>query len=94
MIETKQFDLDVRSLTFGALIGMVELVDVKDYEECDDSEWLKDQPKHLAGSEYASSLKGFILKNPKRLAKPILWKGQLNFFDVDDKVANSLRIKL
>lgn len=87
--DVERFGLKLQDLTFGALIGTAELTDVRDYEKFEDVvsvEWLRDCPKHLAGSDYLTSTKGFVLKNAKRLAHPIPYKGQLNFFDVDDDV--------
>lgn len=53
---------------FGALIGMVDLISC--VNRCD-SEW-------FAGPY------GFVLRNAREYKYPIIWKGQLRFFEVDD----------
>lgn len=84
--DCKPFDLNPNNLDYGAIIGNVELINVKNYDDYEDSEWQDDSSKHLAGPTYQGSRKGFILKNPNKLAYPIPYKGQLNFFDVDEKI--------
>ena len=73
-------------LDFGAIIGKAQLIEVKNYEDFEEDEWIKDQKKHLAGPAFRSSLKGFILKNAVQFKKPIPYKGQLNFFEVPNEI--------
>jgi len=68
-------------LTTGAIIGKVELDDVKKYESL--KEIKNDKKKHFASIANKEKIFGFILKNAKPLRVPIPWKGQLGFFDVD-----------
>ena len=68
-------------LTTGAIIGKVELYDVKKYESL--KEMKRDKKKHFASIINKEKTFGFILKNAKPLRVPIPWKGQLGFFDVD-----------
>jgi len=68
-------------LTTGAIIGKVELYDVKKYESL--KEIKSDERKHFASITNKEKTFGFILKNAKPLRIPIPWKGQLGFFDVD-----------
>ena len=68
-------------LTTGAIIGKVELYDVKKYESL--KEIKSDKKKHFASIVNKEKTYGFILKNAKPLRVPIPWKGQLGFFDVD-----------
>ena len=68
-------------LTTGAIIGKVELYDVKKYESL--KEMKSDKKKHFASIINKEKTFGFILKNAKPLRVPIPWKGQLGFFDVD-----------
>ena len=68
-------------LTIGAIIGKVELYDVKKYESL--KEIQKDQNKHFSTKNFQEKTFGFILKNSKPLRIPIPWKGQLGFFDVE-----------
>ena len=68
-------------LTTGAIIGKVELWDVKKYESI--KEIKIDKKKHFALTISQEKIYGFILKNAKPFRIPIPWKGQLGFFDVD-----------
>lgn len=79
-----------KNLEYGALIGEVELIDVKDYNKLEDGEWDNDVQKHLAGKDYRFSTKGFILKNATKFEHPIPYKGQLNFFEIPNDVVEQL----
>jgi len=68
-------------LTTGAIIGKVELWDVKKYESV--KEIQIDKKKHYSSAISHEKIFGFILKNAKPFRIPIPWKGQLGFFDVD-----------
>jgi len=68
-------------LTTGAIIGKVELWDVKKYESV--KEIQIDKKKHYSSTTSHEKIFGFILKNAKPFRIPIPWKGQLGFFDVD-----------
>ncbi len=84
--ELNGFDLDPRDLPHGAIVGTADLIDVIKFQTKKDFNKLED--KHLAKSKnwfVPGKTYGFILKNPKRLEKPIQCKGQLNFFDVPIK---------
>ena len=70
-----------KKLTIGAIIGKVELCDVKKYESL--KEIQIDKKKHITSIISQEKKFGFILKNAKPLRIPIPWKGQLGFFDVD-----------
>ena len=75
-------------LTTGAIIGKVELDDVKKYESL--KEIKIDKKKHFALNTSQEKIYGFILKNAKPFRIPIPWKGQLGFFDVDlPKIENN-----
>lgn len=69
------------NLTTGAIIGKVELYDVKKYESL--KEIQIDKKKHHASIGSQEKRFGFILKNAKPFRVPIPWKGQLGFFDVN-----------
>ena len=69
-----------KELPCGFILGKVELVDVKHYEN--EKEHSKDKDKHLADSVWGNY--GFVLKNSKRFDKPISAKGSLNFWDFDE----------
>ena len=68
-------------LTTGAIIGKVELWDIKKYESL--KEIQIDEKKHYSSTTSHEKIFGFILKNAKPFRIPIPWKGQLGFFDVD-----------
>ena len=70
-----------KKLTIGAIIGKVELCDVKKYESL--KEIQIEKKKHITSIISQEKKFGFILKNAKPLRIPIPWKGQLRFFDVD-----------
>ena len=69
------------NLTTGAIIGKVELYDVKKYESL--KEIQEDKNQHFSSKNFQKKTFGFILKNSKPLRIPIPWKGQLGFFDVE-----------
>ena len=70
-----------KRLTTGAIIGKVELYDVKKYESL--KEIQIDKKKHHASIKSQEKRFGFILKNAKPFRVPIPWKGQLGFFNVN-----------
>ena len=72
---------NMKDLVTGAIVGSAELVDVKEYKT--EKEFFEDVNKHL-GKKFKYGKYGFILKNVRRI-KPISYKGQLNFFNVEIK---------
>ena len=70
-----------KKLTTGAIIGKVELWDIKKYETL--KEIQIDKKKHYSSTTSHEKIFGFILKNAKPFRIPIPWKGQLGFFDVN-----------
>jgi predicted transcriptional regulator len=77
----KRFKINPEELSNGAIIGSAQLYKIKTYNN--KNEFLKDSGKHFADyKEFHDSKYGFLLKNAKRLKKPISYKGMLNFFDV------------
>ena len=78
-------------MTVGAIIGKVELIDVKEYEN---STQIKiDLKKHLALNDISENKYGFILQNPKELKIPIPCSGQLNFFEFKPELTKIDEIK-
>lgn len=76
----KLHDVDVSTLTTGALIGVVDLVDIvpltgKSYEA--------NKEKHLMGRLFREGLFGWTLTNPRPLDPPQVVKGRLHLFDVN-----------
>jgi hypothetical protein len=85
--EYKKLKIKKKIIT-GAIIGKVELYDVKKYESL--KEIQMDQKKHFVSIVSKEKKFGFILKNAKPLRIPIPWKGQLGFFDVNlPKIKNN-----
>jgi predicted transcriptional regulator len=68
-------------LVTGAIVGKVELYDVKKYNSA--KEIREDKKFHLASKYIHEKTFGFFLKNPKQFRIPIPWKGQLGLFDVE-----------
>ncbi len=69
-----------KKLVTGAIIGKVEIYDVKKYNS--KSEVKNDYKKHLASENFFDRKYGFLLKNAKTFRIPITSKGKLGFFDV------------
>ena len=76
-----------KTLTTGAIIGKVNLVDVKKYES--DKELNADKTKHFSSTDFSKNKYGFILEKPKKLKVPIPYFGKLNFFEYKpDEIKN------
>ena len=82
------------TLTTGAIIGKVNLVDVKKYDS--DKELYTDKKKHHSTSDNIKNKYGFILEKPKKLRVPIPHLGKLNFFEFqpDEIKNNDMKIEL
>ena len=79
------------NLTVGAIIGKVELIDVKEYENA--VQIKIDSKKHLTPNGGSGNKYGFILQNPKQLRIPIPCNGQLNFFEFRPELTKINEIK-
>ncbi len=77
----KQFNFRDGSLPEGVIIGKAEISDVKKYNN--EKDLKEDYNKHLNTKTKKFPIYGYILKNVKRLEKPIRIKGKLGFFEVD-----------
>tara|TARA_B100000929_G_scaffold279633_1_gene256944 strand:+ start:438 stop:887 length:450 start_codon:yes stop_codon:yes gene_type:complete len=75
----------------GAIIGKVELIDVREYENA--AQIKMDSKKHLASNDESGNKYGFILQNPKQLRVPIPCNGQLNFFEFRSELTKINEIK-
>lgn len=87
--------MDEIKLRTGVVIGKAEIYDVKVYNSV--AELKSDYKKHFASEEFLHHKYGFLLKNPKELRIPILYKGSLGFFNVDLKTsvkANEIKTEL
>ncbi len=84
-----RLNIDKFSLRTGAIIGKVEIYDVKSYGSIE--ELKKDYDKHFASEEFLRHKYGFLLRKPQVLKIPIPYKGSLGFFEakVKSRVSNN-----
>ena len=83
-----------QKLVTGAIVGKVELYDVKKYKSA--KEIIEDKKFHFAPKHSHEKTFGFFLKNPKQFRVPIPLKGQLGLFDVEipkSKIKNKDLVK-
>ena len=86
--DCKRMKISPKTVTTGAIIGKVNLVDVKKYDS--DKELKVDKKKHHSISDNTKNKYGFILENPKKLRVPIEYLGKLNFFEFHpDEIKNN-----
>ena len=86
--DCKRMNFSPSSLTTGAIIGKVNLVNVKKYDS--DKELRADKKEHHSLSDYTKNKYGFILEKPKKLRIPIPYSGKLNFFEfLPDEIKDS-----
>ncbi|MFB5605115.1 MAG: ASCH domain-containing protein [Nitrosarchaeum sp.] len=78
--DAKRLKMNKKFVT-GAIIGKVELYDVKKYDSI--KEINTDKKLHFASKNFHTKTFGFMLKNAKSLRIPIPCKGQLGFFDFE-----------
>ena len=86
--ECKRMKIPPSTITTGAIIGKVNLLDVKKYDS--EKELYADRKEHHSLSNYTKNKFGFILEKPKKLRVPIPYLGKLNFFEFQpDKIKNT-----
>jgi predicted transcriptional regulator len=92
--DCKRMKISPKTVTTGAIIGKVNLVDVKKYDS--DKELKADKKKHHSISDDTKNKYGFILENPKKLRVSIPYLGKLNFFEFqpDKRKNNDIKIDL
>ena len=90
--DCKRLKISPEEIVTGAIIGKVNLVDVKKYES--DKELNRDKKKHHSVSDNTKNKYGFILENPKKLRVPIEYKGKLNFFEFHPDEIKNNEVKL
>lgn len=78
--DAKRLKIDKKFVT-GAIVGKVEIYDVKKYES--QKQVKSDQKFHFASRNFHDRTFGFLLKNPKAFRIPIPYKGQLGLFEVE-----------
>jgi len=72
--------VDSTSLTTGALVGIVDLVEVLPLNE---AAYQARAAEHLNGRPWRERLFGWVLANPRWIEPPQVVKGRLNLFDVE-----------
>ncbi len=77
------YGLDPASLTLGALVGTVEVVEMLPLNELS-WEALRDQ--HLKSGPFPGDLLGWRLKDPERLPEPVPMRGRLGLFNIPDEL--------
>jgi len=86
--DCERMKIDPKSLVTGAIIGKVNLVDVKKYSS--EKELYLDRKKHYAEKDHIQNKYGFLLEKAKKLRVPIEYSGKLNFFEFHpDKIKNN-----
>ena len=86
--DCRQMKISPSSITTGAIIGKVNLVDVKKYDS--NKEFFTDKKKHYSILDNTENKYGFILENPKKLRVSIPYLGKLNFFEFKpNKIKNN-----
>jgi ASC-1-like (ASCH) protein len=75
----KILGIDPFNLRTGAIIGKVEIYDVKSYDSLE--ELKRDYNKHHVTEEVFRHKYGFLLRKPQSLRVPIPYKGSLGFFE-------------
>ena len=73
-------NIDCGPLTRGMVVGLAFLCDVKRYATKQD--FVADKDRHFSSS-FSEPKYGFLLKDAKKLSKPILVAGHLGFFEVN-----------
>ena len=90
--DCKRMKISSKTLTTGAIIGKVNLADVKKYES--DKELKADKTKHFSSTDFSKNKYGFILEKPKKLRVSIEYAGKLNFFEFHPDETNNTDIKI
>jgi hypothetical protein len=88
----ERLDIDIDTLSIGAIMGSAFLSDVKIYSNQED--FNRDKQKHFSIiSKYFDGYRyGFLIKNAKIFRKPIVYPGKLRFFEVDNSIMDYKRI--
>ena len=90
--DCRRMKISYKTLTTGAIIGKVNLVNVKKYES--NKELKADKTKHYSSSDFPNNKYGFILEKPKRLRVSIEYSGKLNFFEFHPEETKNTDIKI
>lgn len=83
--QCRRFDLDPEELPVGLILGSVELVEVI---QMDQERWIEMRAEHLSEAASPGEWRyGWRIKNPRRLATPIRYRGLPGMFDLPDEIA-------
>ena len=82
-ISAALLNIDCSKLIKGAVIGFAFLYDVKKY--ISEEDFLADKEHHFS-RKFSKPKYGFLLKNGKKLNRPISMPGQLGFFDISARI--------
>ncbi len=83
------YGIDPAALTRGALVGIVEIVDMVTFDH-DSFADLRDE--HLDLGDWPGDVLGWQLVNPQRLPTPIPMRGRLGLFEVSEEVLESASV--
>lgn len=83
--------VNIATLTTGALVGLVDLVDILPLDE---SEYDARSAEHLNGRAWREGLFGWVLQNPRWLDVPQVVKGRLNLFEVEIPDVEGFRLRV
>lgn len=81
------YNLDPATLTTGALVGVVEVVEMV---PLDDGKWESLRDQHLKPGPFPGDLLGWRLHDPQRLPQPIPLSGRLGLFSIPDELLEQL----
>jgi len=92
-VACRSYSIQPETLTTGALIGIVELVDIT---QLDTETFTARQAEHLAYGFYeppveGKPLYGWILSNPHELPHPIPFHGRMGLFNIPDELLDDGR---
>jgi hypothetical protein len=84
-----KFDLDPEGLITGAIVGVVDLVEVIKFDQ---NSWQALRDRHL-NEAFAPGRwhYGWRLENPKRLKEPIYYRGIPGMFNLPEEIAEQLK---
>ena len=80
-----RFKIDPDTLTVGAVIGVVDLIDIFEVGEKCYQDTLNE---HLSHRRYKDGLFGWKIENPIELAEPLIFRGRQGIFNVPNDLLN------
>ncbi len=87
MLRVRVLGEKVADLSYGAVVGIVDLVDIVPLSE---SDYEQAKPEHLSDAEYLGEpCYGWHFAQPSRLPQPVPLRGKMALFNVPDEIAVS-----